>query len=194
VAQTEATKHRCTLNDRTTTIFLRSTWTTLFAFYVLFAQQVTQAGLCAGLLVAVLGAALQLPASIRGRLLRLNAPWGRLADHIVASVARDTIAVGRALVRASFGHLLHGLVQPRAGTVASVPAVALARRGAHGCRLRSVARSRPLWVAAGINRVSMPLFGAMTRLHSGIVGGYLAWITGGVALFAAMLGPGWTGV
>ena len=52
----------------------------------------------------------------------------------------------------------------------------------------------PLWVAAGIDRVSMPLFGAMTRLHSGIVGGYLAWITGGVALFAAMLGPGWTGV
>ena len=52
----------------------------------------------------------------------------------------------------------------------------------------------PLWVAAGIDRVSMPLFGAMTRLHSGIVGGYLAWITGGVALFAAMLGLGWTGV
>ena len=37
----------------------------------------------------------------------------------------------------------------------------------------------PLWVAAGIDRVSMPLFSAMTRLHSGIVGGYLAWITGG---------------
>ena len=38
------------------------------------------------------------------------------------------------------------------------------------------------------------MFGAMTPLHSGIVGGYLAWITGGVALFAAMLGLGWTDV
>jgi hypothetical protein len=96
-------------------VFLLSTWTTLFAFYVLFAQQATRAELCAGLLVAALGAALQLYLHRSGDgPLQLNAPWGRLAARVAASVARDTIAVGRALVRASFGQSVHGLVQPQA--------------------------------------------------------------------------------
>jgi multicomponent Na+:H+ antiporter subunit D len=52
----------------------------------------------------------------------------------------------------------------------------------------------PLWLAAGIDRISAPLFGALTRLHSGIIGDYVAWITAGLALFAAVLGLSWSGV
>lgn len=45
-----------------------------------------------------------------------------------------------------------------------------------------------MWLASGIDRLSAPLFGAVVRLHSGIVGDYVAWITAGLALFAAVLG------
>jgi multicomponent Na+:H+ antiporter subunit D len=48
----------------------------------------------------------------------------------------------------------------------------------------------PAWMASGVERVSAPVFGAITRLHSGIVGDYVAWITAGLALFAAVLSLG----
>jgi len=43
-------------------------------------------------------------------------------------------------------------------------------------------------LASGIDWLSAPLFGVVTRLHSGIIGDYVAWITAGLALFAAVLG------
>ncbi len=46
----------------------------------------------------------------------------------------------------------------------------------------------PMWLASGIDRLSAPLFGAVVRLHSGIIGDYVAWITAGLAVFAAVLG------
>ncbi|MBV8612589.1 MAG: hypothetical protein JOY66_02295 [Acetobacteraceae bacterium] len=50
----------------------------------------------------------------------------------------------------------------------------------------------PTWAAAGIGRISRPLFSAATGLHGGIVGDYVTWITVGLALFTAMLRLGWT--
>ncbi len=46
----------------------------------------------------------------------------------------------------------------------------------------------PAWLVSGTDRLSAPVFRAITRLHSGIVGDYVAWITAGLAVFAAMLG------
>ncbi len=46
----------------------------------------------------------------------------------------------------------------------------------------------PAWLARATDRLSAPLFGGITRLHSGVIGDYVAWITAGLALFAALLG------
>ncbi len=47
-------------------------------------------------------------------------------------------------------------------------------------------RSRlPRWLATPVERGTAPLFVAVDRLHSGIVGDYVAWITVGLAAFAA---------
>ncbi len=41
-----------------------------------------------------------------------------------------------------------------------------------------------------VDRLGAPVFGAVERLHSGIVGDYVAWMTAGLALFAAVLALG----
>jgi hypothetical protein len=93
-------------------LLLLSTWTPLFALYLLFAGQATGAELCAGLLAAALGTAFQVYLHPSGkRPLQPEAPWGRLAARVAASVARDTVTVGRALVRASLGRPMDGVIQ-----------------------------------------------------------------------------------
>jgi multicomponent Na+:H+ antiporter subunit D len=48
----------------------------------------------------------------------------------------------------------------------------------------------PARVAGVVEWLGRPVFTLVTRLHSGIVGDYVAWITAGVALFVAVLGLG----
>lgn len=43
--------------------------------------------------------------------MRLDAPWGRLGIRVFASLARDVMVIGGALVRASMGQKVHGFVQ-----------------------------------------------------------------------------------
>ncbi len=48
----------------------------------------------------------------------------------------------------------------------------------------------PASAVNAVDRLSAPLFAAMLRLHSGIIGDYVTWITVGLAMFAAALGLG----
>jgi hypothetical protein len=115
VTRTEAAKRRCVLDDEFAMLPVLSTWTTLFALYLLFAGQATRAELCAGLLAAALGTALRFYLRRAGEYsFRPDAPWGRLVVRVAASLARDTIIVGRALVRASVGRPVRGLAQHQA--------------------------------------------------------------------------------
>ena len=89
-----------------------STWAVLFALYLLFAGQATGSELCAGALVAMAGAALQIYLHRMGEHpLRLRAPWGRLAARTGMSLARDTLTLGRVLLHASIGRPARGLIQ-----------------------------------------------------------------------------------
>ncbi|HJS87834.1 MAG TPA: hypothetical protein VJ779_20470 [Acetobacteraceae bacterium] len=89
-----------------------STWAVLFALYLMFAGQATGSELCAGALVAMTGAALQIYLHRMGEHpLRLRAPWGRLAARAGISLVCDTLTVGRALLRASIGRPVHGVIQ-----------------------------------------------------------------------------------
>lgn len=48
----------------------------------------------------------------------------------------------------------------------------------------------PAAAANAVERLGAPVFTFITRLHSGIIGDYVAWIVAGLALFAAVLGFG----
>jgi hypothetical protein len=93
-------------------------WATLFALYLLFAGQATGAELCAAALSAAAGAAVKVHLHRAGhRPMQLDAPWGRLAGRIGASLARDTLAVGKALIRASMGRTIEGRAERQAFVV-----------------------------------------------------------------------------
>ncbi len=105
------------------------TWVTLFAFYLLFAGQASGAELCAGALAAGVGAGLQAYLRARGeRPVAIDAPWGRLAGRVAASLARDTAAVAGALVRVSVGRAVHGLTQRQDFLVGGPSQMAAGRR------------------------------------------------------------------
>ncbi len=88
------------------------TWLALFALYILFTGEASRAELCAGALVAVMGAGLAV--YVRGaghRPMRLDAPWGRLVGRVGLALARDTVKVGGALARGIGGAAVKGMIQ-----------------------------------------------------------------------------------
>jgi hypothetical protein len=98
-----------------TPVRLLLAWVTLFALYLLFAGQASRAEVCAAALAALVGIGLQLYVRLRSdRTIRLAAPWLTLAGRTGASLGRDTVLVGGALVRAAVGGAVRGRTQSQA--------------------------------------------------------------------------------
>jgi multisubunit Na+/H+ antiporter MnhE subunit len=87
-------------------IFASVAWVGLAATYLLFAGQISQTELIAGLGASLAAAAYALTARhVAEQPLNLRLPWHRVVARVAKSVVVDTIRVGLALIRATPGSL-----------------------------------------------------------------------------------------